>query len=536
MYNSFYGFSEDPFRDTPDPRFLFTFPGQESALSCLLQGIEEKKGWILLSGEPGSGKTILIRHLLPYLQEKPGFKTVYIFQTRISFEDLLREILSELNLPPAPPGGGLIAEHFSRCVSSSLSADETLALFLDEAQDLSIEVLEKIHRFFGKDYPHPERIQIIFSGQTPLEEKLDSPPLRPLRQRIGCRCALKPLGGPDARRYIDHRVHRAGGKADIFSPEALDLILSRGEGIPRILNIICDNALRIGHQISEPRISANIVRKALKEMYLQADQRGATRKRAGRKPVLAKALYSLAAVVALLALVLFIGEYSRKEEGGASAKAGTTGEKIGQEELPPTSAKPEERLLQEIDAEPPPPGKQTDSSSPGQQSPPPRVFLEEKAQAAQARVKKIIHIKEGATLNSLCLENYGFTHTTLLDQIMDLNPGLTNPHLILVNQKILLPNIREEFLIREKPDGKFQIFLGTFFDPDFVRTFRGHPLLKDREIENTPLRLKNGETWHRLTAGMFASREEALETIRTLKEKDLLPSFGGAAQKGRKTR
>jgi general secretion pathway protein A len=530
MYTHFYGFSEEPFRDTPDPRFLFAVPGHERALNCLRQGIEEKNGWILLSGEPGSGKTILIRHLLSGLHGKPGFKGVYIFQTRISFEDLLKEILSELGLHPEPPEGKSIGEHFSRSVSPILSSAGTLALFLDEAQDLNVEVLERLYRYFSREYPRPDQIRIIFSGQPPLAEKLDSQELRSLRQQIRFQCLLKPLAGAEARRYLDHRLHLAGGKADVFTPEALDLVIRYGEGIPRTLNIIGDNALRIGHQISAPKISAEIVRKALKAMYIPTARKGTAGGRAISNPLFGKTLYSLAAVLALLALVLFAVDNAPKEKGGVSAQAEPAPPKIKKEDLPPS--KPEPKPAPEEAEERPSGEKQIASERPEPQVLPAK--FSPPAAKAEAKVKKIINVKKGATLNSLCWQHYGYANITLLDHIMALNPELTDPNLILISQKIRLPDIGEEMLVCEKATGKFQIFLGTFSRPDVAGAFSQEPLLKGKELEITARKMATGETWHRLSAGIFSGKEEALKTTRALKEKGVLPSFGGTpAQTGK---
>jgi general secretion pathway protein A len=534
MYTHFYGFSEEPFRDTPDPRFLFSIPGHQRTLGCLTQGIEEKSGWVLLSGEPGSGKTILIHHLLQTLKGRPGVKTVFIFQTRISFEDLLKEILAELNLlPVSPTGGAPIAEHFTRSVSQVLSPEDTLVLFLDEAQDFSVAVLERISHFFCQEYQRPEQVQIILSGQPLLEEKLQSQALHHLNQRIKVRCPIKPFSPQESQRYIEHRLHLVGGSSDLFTPEALNRVIRYGEGIPRTLNIICDNSLRIGHQISETKISVEIVRKALQEMCLQTGRRRASWETTKKRSVFKKILYSLAAIIGLLMVIFCATEYSQQEKGNVIAKAEGTPAKIRKEEPPPPPVpKPEEKPPQEKEAESIPSVKEPVSGPPRQTTLPAPASLKESK--AEAKFKKIINVKKGATLNSYCWEHYGFTNITLLDHIMVLNPELANPNLILVNQKIILPEIEEEFLVQEKPGGKVQVFLGTFAYSDIAQTFKETPLLKGKEIEITPRKIVTGETWHRMSAGRFADKEEALKIVRALKEEGLLPSFGGTPQKNGK--
>lgn len=526
MYTHFYGFAEEPFRDAPDPRFFFDVPGNERTLNCLRRAAEEKSGWVLLSGEPGSGKTISIRRLLLKLAEKPDVKTVYIFQTRVSFEDLLKAILTGLSLSPTPAADSSLAEHFCRTVSQLLTPPGSLLLFLDEAQDFGVEVLEKIERFFGREFPRPERLQVFLSGQTSLEEKLNSQELRLLKQRIRYRCPVKKLTETEARRYLDHRLHLAGGKADIFSPQALSLIIRYGEGVPRTLNILCDNALRIGHQISEPKVSAAVVRKALKEMYAPAGREVIGEGPAAKKPFPRKLLYALAAAFGVFMLILFTAERPPKEKTPPNAAAVAPSPALKIEEPAPPPAQPEGNPPQKMLANPPFPKAQTDSL-PAESQSPAAVSAPEEIKP-QPKVKKVISVKKGATLNSLCGEHFGYTNVTLLDHIMALNPELTNPDLILVNQQIRLPDIGEESLVREAGKGIFRVFLGTFSRPDAVQSFRQEPLLKGREVEITSWKIGTGETWHRLSVGGFAGRDEALKTIRALKERGVLPSFGGS--------
>ena len=525
MYTYFYGFSEEPFRDTPDPRFLFSIPGHQHTLGCLTQGIDEKSGWVILVGEPGIGKTILIHHLRDSLKGKPGVKTVFIFQTRISFPDLLREILSELNLPPVSPTGAPITEHFTKSVSQVLSPEDTLVLFLDEAQDLSVGVLEKISHFFRQEYQRPEQVQIILSGQPLLEEKLQAQALHHLNQQIKFRCPIKPFSAQESQRYIDHRLHLVGGNPDIIAPEALNLIIRYGEGIPRTINILCDNALRIGHQISEPIISAKVVRKTLREMCIQTGRPLLSWKPLKAKSLFKKGLYSFAAMIVLILVIFFAEKYPQWENGRVNPKGDVRPAKIEKEASIQPSQRLEETPPQKKAAGAMPPPNHIVSESPAKTAPPALPPLKEFKIAE--RVKKVISVKKGGTLGYLCLEHYGFANLTLLDHMMALNQEITNPNRIKPDQKIKLPDINEECLIQELPGGKVQVFLGTFPHPDFAETFREEALLLGKEIRISPRKIEGGETWYRFSAGVFADKEEALKMVRALREKRLLPSFGG---------
>jgi general secretion pathway protein A len=526
MYTHFYGFSDEPFSDAPNPKFLFLIPGHERTLNCLLQGIERKSGWILVSGDAGSGKTLLIHHLLNSFSEIPKVKTVHLFQTRISFDDLLKGVLSELNLPPDAPSGVLQRKHFQNCLTQNFTPEDMLLLFFDEAHDFSTEVFEEIYKFFATELNAPGNVQLIFFGQPAVEEKLQAQPLHHLNHKIAIRCPIKPFSKPESQRYIDHRLRLVGGNSKVFTPEALNLITRYGEGIPRTINIICDNSFRIGHQLSEPKITADIVQKALREMYVQKGSPHFSSKLEGRL-LSKKILYPLAALICLVFLIWMGNNHLHWHHRPVDAKLEDTAVKA-EKQIPVLQA------------------KQSEGSSPKKATPVPSInqtAIAESVQTAQPdsaaspgikredRILKIITVREGATLNSLCLENYGLADITLLDHIMRLNPRITNPHLILVNERIKLPEINDHSFLITASDGTIKIYLGTFGYPDAAILFKEEAILEGKEISVTRQKISTRETWYRLTAGNFKTQEEARRTISTLKTKGLLPSLVSASQR-----
>ncbi len=180
MYKHFYEFSEEPFGDSPDPKFLFLTPGLQQVMNCLIQGIEGKKSWILLLGDAGTGKTLFIHHMLNLLKEKPNVKAAFIFQSHIQFEDFIKAILSALNWPSTSPNGVSMAEHFNQSLKSQLSPEGRLVIFIDEAQGFAVKLLEEIGKFFTQDPKDFPAIQIVLAGQPSLEEKLKSAVRSPL--------------------------------------------------------------------------------------------------------------------------------------------------------------------------------------------------------------------------------------------------------------------------------------------------------------------------------------------------------------------
>jgi general secretion pathway protein A len=527
MYTHFYGFSEEPFRDVPDPNFLFLVPGHEGTLNCLLQGIENKSEWLLLSGDVGSGKTLFIRQLLESCKKKPHVRTALVFQPLVSLEDLLKEILVKLNLPIEPSRGVSLTRHFQNCLARNFTGGETLLLFFDEAQDFSVEILEKIYQMFAVEFKGPCALQLIFSGQSAIENKLQSQSLRRLDQKISVRCQVKSLTKAESQEYIDHRLHLVGAKSAVFTPEALTLIIKYGEGIPRTLNNICDNSFRIGHQLSEAKISADIVRKALREMFVQKVGLHSSGKISERNFLSRNIPYFLAILVCL-GLLFWMGKGRLHwNQGAPTGKVEDKQTKVERPAPPSGENNSESTLAKEAVSGLPVNQRSTgDSTRISQGSSPPLPDPKSKV-----RIMKVVTVRKGITLNQLCVENYGLAHITLLDQIMRSNPRIINPHLILVNERIKLPEIDEDSLLVPSGDGMIKISLGTFGYPDDVSVFKEEQSLKGKEISVLSRKISARETWYRLTAGNFESGEEARKVVSALKRKGLLPFIPSAPKR-----
>jgi general secretion pathway protein A len=519
MYTHFYGFSEEPFVDAPDPKFLFLNPGHKQVFNHLVQGIEGEKGWILLLGDAGSGKTLFIHQLLNFLKKKRNIRTAFIFHPQISFEDFLKEVLWDLDLPSAPPDGISLTDHFKQSLQRQFPPHTDLVILIDEAQSFKIGVLEEICRFFNHEPKDLPAIQLVLAAQPAMEEKLQSQELRDLSRKIQVRCQIALLTAKESQRYIDHRLHLVGGRPEVFAPEALVLILRHAAGVPRTINLICDNSLRIGHQINEPQITAAIVEKALREMYSEKDllSRSFKRKRGAFIPK--KILYPLAGASGLILMILIGYKYPDQNLGIrilTPAGASATGSYI-KVPMPPA---PTAKLL---------PPEKTPLTSPPQE----QVQISSSASGSSAypksemRIKKVIVVKSGNTLNSLLVENYGWAHNTLLDYLVQLNPEITDPDVIAVNEKIQLPEISEESLLIPVADGAFKIYLGTFDDRNEAVVFKKEAALKGKEIAITARKISPKETWFRLEAGNFPSKEEAMKVILVLKKQRLLPALSG---------
>ena len=272
MYNQFYGFSEPPFNITPDPRFLFFSDRHREAFDHLLFGIRERKGFIQITGEVGAGKTTLCRALLEELG--PTYRTALILNPTLSSDQLLRTILKELDLS-APEGDRVAAlEVLNQFLLDQLSAGNDVVLLIDEAQDLSPELLEQIRLLSNLETDQRKLLQIVLVGQPELREKLDQRGLRQLRQRITVRYHLAPLSRTETERYIHHRLAVAGtgnaggrnGVGPSFARWAVCRIFHYSRGVPRLINAVCDKALLAGYVAGEDRLTWRHVRRAVREL------------------------------------------------------------------------------------------------------------------------------------------------------------------------------------------------------------------------------------------------------------------------------
>lgn len=261
MYNDFYGFSEEPFALNPDPRFFLLTPNHKKVLDLMVYGITERRGFILLTGEKGTGKTAFIQKLLQTLD--PRIKAISIFQPPQSFDQLLEFILRSLKLPVGERKKSLLWRQFIDYISNGAGQDANLAIIADNAQELSKEFLEELRELWN---PKPGRLQEVLVARPEIEDKLNSRDLRQLKQRIALRCRLEPLTEEESLDYIDHRLKKAGGQiSEIFLPEALSLICLHSRGIPETINILCTKSLWAGYSISKKPVDSSLVKEVLED-------------------------------------------------------------------------------------------------------------------------------------------------------------------------------------------------------------------------------------------------------------------------------
>lgn len=268
MYKKFFGLRESPFNVNPDPRYLFLTPHTQEALACLTYGIETRKGFILLTGEVGTGKTTLINKLLEWLHKERVF-TAFVFNPRLSVSQFFDFMLADFGIPCETRQKGQMLVKLNQWLLERYQAGERAVLVVDEAQNLSPQMLEEIRLLTNLETSTEKLLQIVLAGQPELEQKLNQPQLRQLRQRITLRAKTRQLTLEETHGYIVERLRIAGAQnPEIFSPEAVATVHRYARGIPRVTNLLCEHALVSAFVEQKNPVTAEIVEEVARDFDL----------------------------------------------------------------------------------------------------------------------------------------------------------------------------------------------------------------------------------------------------------------------------
>jgi general secretion pathway protein A len=561
MYRKHFGLTDEPFTLSPDPRFLYLSPSHKEALAALLYGIRARRGFVALIGEVGTGKTTLLRHWMSQMGE--DITVAYVFNTDLGFDDLLRTVMKEWELPPCE-GRAQMLDAINEFLIAQLRAGKVTALVVDEAQNLPVPILEALRMLSNLETTREKLLQIVLAGQPELENKLNRPELRQLKQRISLVSTLKPLSREESDEYIGWRLEVAGYKGPgLFTRRALKHVWKASGGIPRLINIMCGNALIVGYGENTPDVGAGIMKGVIRDLGV--------RQSSGVRKGFRRFARSAAAAVAVLAAgaaaygAYRVGGFELLAEAAGSAMRGaaTVAESVasmvtvergvpaaastgatspsvatlGTEApsvAPTAPAPPPERAparatapvaavespTPAMAAAPPPMPVLSPASAPVAAAAPPTARAEAMprtlamASPASASGGRVAVVKTGQALSAIVTAAYGEVNPTILDLVRGANPQIRDINLIRATEAIVLPDVDVGARIHRADDGRYVVHVATVTDEFAAKTLDRRLSRTGRKVYTIPVNVSDDLVWYRVVVGDFATEDEARATGR----------------------
>jgi general secretion pathway protein A len=506
MYNDYFGFRENPFNVTPDPRYFYTNPIYQEAYASLLYGIRERKGFIVLTGEIGTGKTTLLRRLMDNPEE--NIRLVFFYNTTLTFEELISFACDELGLPVKGSERLQKIQALNEFLISQSKKGGTVVLLVDEAQNLTADVLENLRLLSNLETAKEKLLQIVLVGQTELNVKLSQPQLRQVKQRVALHCRLDRLKESEVGTFINYRMRIAGYEGEeLFTPKGIREVAIHSKGIPRLINIISDNALLIAYATSVKKISAEMIKEVVDDLRLDTEglvrdddfSKTKTVSKSGKnekekRPNVSSAELTSArrrnltpimiGSLAVLVLVLLFGgivfyqpnfdvwlsdnlfnllkpqkteviieREPARELGGGVAREKSPGASEAQlASANQVKAAPTSNPAANI------PEQSERSSSPSLNEAPAEAKMATPVQKSQSVV-----VPRGRTISQIAAEAYGTDKVFLaMDILKESNPQIEDLNWVLAGQNLSLLPLNRETLIRKQSDGSYYLILDSF--------------------------------------------------------------------------
>jgi len=400
MYLNFFNLKKEPFQITPDPSFLYLSPGHREALASIIYGVEKKKGFVLIVGAVGVGKTTVLRSYLEKI-DKTSLRVIYLFNSNLSYHNLLRFMFRELDLTPESDEVSEMVNQLHLALVNEYQQGRNVLLLIDEAQNMPADTLENLRMLSNLETSTEKLLQIVFSAQTEFEKTLNLEELRQLKQRIAVKAVIAPLSRQEALSYIQHRLKKASDRDPIiFSDGALKEIVRNAQGIPRVINILCDNCLISAFGYGKKKVGSEVVREILRDFGM-------------KKPLFARWQWGVA-LAALIAAVTGLGLYQR--------------------EVPLPAAHPHLPAARVAAAQPVP---AEPARGPAPVSAPAPLKLVEPALSTDDSASRVI--ARGDTLAGLIKEVYGRVDSKLIKLVKKANPEISNENLIVEGGRIVFP-------------------------------------------------------------------------------------------------
>jgi general secretion pathway protein A len=485
MYLNFFKFKKSPFNITPDPDFLFMSPSHKEASASIFYGIEERKGFVAVTGEVGVGKTTILR---TYLEETDPEKVriVYVFNATISFDALLKHIVSELGITVVDNTPSELVDSLFRHLINEYKSDRNIVLIIDEAQNIPVETLERLRMLSNLETSQDKLLQIVLVGQPEFEDKLNLPELRQLRQRIAIRSHIEALTTDESFAYIQHRLMRASQfHNQVFTKGAMKRIVKQAKGIPRVINVLCDNSLITGFGYQRNPVDEKIVKEVIRDFQGRQHRISFKRKIAlvfllvliGSFGIASRSIVSQEETPAARPEILTTQPPSsvperaeqRNRPDSAAVKTGVTDETnqhvLGAEAAPAASESAEGRVESPAPAEaknqiPELLEKRAWSNAATPFDEPPQTGSDKTSAAVQPSVKQQsdviteegppekpvpVHVvRRGESVGQLIMDANGRLDDELFKTFLKINPRITNINKIKEGEKVVLPKVRNK--------------------------------------------------------------------------------------------